>query len=140
MKIEQLDGGAFTAAAGIWRQGDDMERRARFPIPAYLIETDGERILVDTGLHPGLAEDAARHYDTPDALAMFGFELDASVSDQVDVTTLTRIVLTHLHFDHASALSLLPADVPVYVQRREWEAGAGPGAIAANFFMPADYA
>src|SRR3954464_15641894 len=126
MKIEQLDGGAFTAAAGIWRQGDDMERRARFPIPAYLIETDGERILVDTGLHPGLAQDAARHYDTPDALAMFALEIEESVADQVDPATLTKVVLTHLHFDHVSGLSLLPPSVPVYVQRREWEAGQDP--------------
>ena len=135
-----LNGGWFTAAAGIWRRDDDMERRVRFPVPAYLIETGDERILVDTGLHPGLAEDAARHYDRPDALALFALEQEASVAEQVDLSTLTKVVLTHLHFDHASGLPLLPASVPVYLQRREWEAGQDPAAVARNFFMPADYA
>jgi glyoxylase-like metal-dependent hydrolase (beta-lactamase superfamily II) len=48
-------------------------------------------------------------------------------------------VLTHLHFDHAGALSLLPASVPIVVQRREWEAGHDAAAVAKNFYMPADY-
>ena len=122
-----FDVGWFTAAAGIWRRGDDLERQVRFPIPAYLIETAEERILVDTGLHPGAAADPARHYDTPDALAMFGLELEASISEQIDLTTITKVVMTHLHFDHAGALALLPRSVPVIVQRREWAGGPGQG-------------
>lgn len=134
-----LNVGWFTAAAGIWRQGDDLERQVRFPIPAYVIETAEERILVDTGLHPGAAEDAGRHYGSPDALAMFGLELDVSIGEQIDLTAITRVVMTHLHFDHAGGLSLLPPSVPVVVQRREWEAGHDRGAIAKNFLLPFDY-
>jgi glyoxylase-like metal-dependent hydrolase (beta-lactamase superfamily II) len=48
-------------------------------------------------------------------------------------------VLTHLHFDHAGGLALLPPSLPVYVQRREWEAGRDPDAIASNFYLPRDY-
>ena len=113
-----LDVGWFTAAAGIWRRGDDIERQVRFPIPAYLIETTEERILVDTGLHPGAAADPARHYDAPDALAGFQLELEASIAEQIDLTTITTVVMTHLHFDHAGALSLLSPKVPVIVQYR----------------------
>ena len=134
-----FDVGWFTAAAGIWRRGDDLERQVRFPIPAYLIETAEERILVDTGLHPGAAADPARHYDTPDALAMFRLELEASISEQIDLTTITKVVMTHLHFDHAGALALLPRSVPVIVQRREWAAGQDKEAVARNFYLPADY-
>ena len=104
-----FDVGWFTAAAGIWRRGDDLERQVRFPIPSYLIETAEERILVDTGLHPGAAADPARHYDTPDALAMFRLELEAAISEQIDLTTITKVVMTHLHFDHAGALALAAA-------------------------------
>lgn len=50
MRVAQLDGGAFTSPAGLWRSGEDMERRVRFPVPVYLIEVGEERILVDTGL------------------------------------------------------------------------------------------
>jgi N-acyl homoserine lactone hydrolase len=140
MKVEMLDAGWFTAAAGIWRRGDDLDRQVRFPIPAYVIETAEERILVDTGLHPAAAADPARHYGTPDALARFQLELDASIAEQVDLTTITKVVMTHLHFDHAGGLGLLPPSVPVVVQRREWEAAHDAAAIARNFFLPADYA
>lgn len=134
-----LNVGWFTSAAGIWRRDDDLERQARFPIPAYVIETAEERILVDTGLHPGAVEDAARHYGRPDALALFELEQEASVAEQVDLATITKVVLTHLHFDHAGGLALLPPSVPVFVQRLEWTAGQDEGAIAKNFFLPLDY-
>jgi N-acyl homoserine lactone hydrolase len=139
MKVEMLNVGWFTSAAGIWRRDDALDRQARFPIPAYVIETAGERILVDTGLHPGAVEDAARHYGQPDALGLFKLELDQSVAVQVDLTTITKVVLTHLHFDHAGGLALLPPSVPVFVQRREWEAGQDGAAVAKNFLLPRDY-
>jgi N-acyl homoserine lactone hydrolase len=139
MKVEMLNVGWFTSAAGIWRRDDDMDRQVRFPIPAYVIETAEERVLVDTGLHPGAVEDAARHYGQPNALGLFGLEQEASVGEQLDLTTITKVVLTHLHFDHAGGLALLPPSVPVFVQRREWEAGHDAAAIAKNFFLPLDY-
>jgi glyoxylase-like metal-dependent hydrolase (beta-lactamase superfamily II) len=140
VKVEMLNVGWFSAAAGIWRRDDPLDRQVRFPIPAYVIETGEERILVDTGLHPGAVEDAARHYRAPDALAMFGLELEASISEQIDLTTITKVVMTHLHFDHAGALALLPRSVPVFVQRREWAGGHDAAAIARCFYLPADYA
>jgi N-acyl homoserine lactone hydrolase len=140
VKVDMLNVGWITAAAGIWRRDDDLDRQIRFPIPAYVVETADERILVDTGLHPAAVEDAARHYGRPDALAAFGLELDRSIGEQVDLSTITQVVMTHLHFDHAGALALLPASVPVVVQRREWEAAHDAAAVERNFYLPADYA
>ena len=140
MKVEMLNGGWFTSAAGLWRRDDDLDRQARFPVPAYLIETASERILVDTGLHPGAVADPARHYDTPDALGFVQLEQEASIAEQLDLTTLTRVVMTHLHFDHAGGLSLLPPTTPIVIQRREWEAAHDKAGVAKNFFLPADYA
>jgi glyoxylase-like metal-dependent hydrolase (beta-lactamase superfamily II) len=139
MRVEMLNVGWFTAAAGIWRRDDDLDRQVRFPVPAYVIETAEERVLVDTGLHPVAVEDAARHYGQPDALGMFQLEQDASVAEQVDLTTITKVVMTHLHFDHAGGLALLPPSVPVVVQRREWEAGHDAAAVTKNFYLPLDY-
>jgi N-acyl homoserine lactone hydrolase len=139
MKVEMLNGGWFTAAAGIWRRDDDLDRQVRFPIPAYVIETAEERILVDTGLHPAAAADAARHYGAPDALGLFQLELEVSIGEQVDLSTITRVVMTHLHFDHAGGLALLPPSVPIVVQRREWEAAHDAAAVARNFYLPLDY-
>jgi hypothetical protein len=86
MRVTMLDGGAFTSALGIWREGESLGRQVRFPVPAYLVEVGEERILVDTGLHPDAAADAEAHYG-----------------------------------GHAGGLELLPASVPVHLQRREWE-------------------
>lgn len=72
MKIEMLNLGWMTAPAGLWRQGDEEpERPLRLPVPAYLIETESERILVDTGLHPNATTDAEAHYGEGTALGHF---------------------------------------------------------------------
>jgi N-acyl homoserine lactone hydrolase len=139
MKVTQLDGGHFTSPAGFWRSGEDMERQVRFPVPAYLVEVGEERILVDTGLHPEAAADAARHYEGAESIGFFALEQEQAVARQVDLDSLTKVVLTHLHFDHAGGSALLPTSLPVFVQRREWEAGGDPDAIARNFFLPRDY-
>jgi glyoxylase-like metal-dependent hydrolase (beta-lactamase superfamily II) len=140
MKVTQLDGGAFTSAAGIWRSGESLGRMVRFPIPVYLIEAGEERILVDTGLHPAAAADAAAHYEGAENMRNFRLEQEVGLAEQVDLGTLTRVVMTHLHFDHAGGLELLPDSVPVYMQRLEWEATADPEASAKNFFLARDYA
>jgi glyoxylase-like metal-dependent hydrolase (beta-lactamase superfamily II) len=139
MRVERLNVGWITSAAGIWRRDAGMDVNTRFPIPAYLIETAGERILVDTGLHPRAAADAAAHYGS-EALGQFHLEQERSIAEQIDLESLTRVVLTHLHFDHAGAVALLPAGVPIVVQRREWEGAHDRATIARNFFMPLDYA
>jgi N-acyl homoserine lactone hydrolase len=141
MKIELLNLGWMTAPAGLWRQGDEEpERPLRLPVPAYLIETESERVLVDTGLHPDAATDPDARYDQGSALGYFGLEQEQGLTGQLDLDTITRVVLTHLHFDHAGGLSLVPASVPVVVQRAEWEAGQDRAGIKRNFFQPPDYA
>ena len=139
MRVTRLDGGAFTSAAGIWRRGEDMDRQVRFPIPVYLVEVGDERILVDTGLHPAAAADAGAHYEGAESLGAFRLEQEVGLADQSDLGSLTKVVLTHLHFDHAGGISLLPPDLPIYLQRREWEAAGDPEAITRNFFLPRDY-
>lgn len=138
MKIERFNVGWVSSSAAIWRQGEDPGARIRFPVPAYLVETDGERILIDTGLHPDAAADPQGYYERPEA-GLFELELDADITAQIDVSTLTRVVLTHLHFDHAGALALLPSSLPVVLQRREWEGAHDAASIRRNFFYPRDY-
>jgi N-acyl homoserine lactone hydrolase len=139
MKVTMLDGGAFTSAVGIWRNGESLGRTMRFPIPVYLVEVGEERILVDTGLHPGAAADATAHYEGAENMRNFRLEQEVGIADQVDLAAVTKVVMTHLHFDHAGGLDLLPPGLPVYVQGREWEAGCDPESIARNFFFPRDY-
>ncbi len=139
MKVELFNVGWISSSAAVWRQGEDPAERIRFPVPAYLIETADERILIDTGLNPAAAADPAGFYDRPEA-GIFELEVQQDITEQLDVGTLTKVVLTHLHFDHVGALSLLPTSIPIVVQRREWEGGRDEATIARNFFFPRDYA
>lgn len=140
MKVAMLNAGWMTAPAGLWRQGEEEpEQPMRLPVPAYLIETGTERVLVDTGLHPAAAADAEAHYDGSSSLRFFALEQEQSIAEQVDLDTLTKVVLTHLHFDHAGGLELIPKSVPIVTQRTEWEAGRESEAIERNFFQPRDY-
>lgn len=140
LKVELLNAGWMTAARGIWRTGEEEpERPIRVPVPVYLIETESERILVDTGLSPDAVADKEAHYG-PGPIAFFELEQERPLVEQVDLDTLTMVVLTHLHFDHAGGLALIPPSVPVVVQRAEWEGGQDRAAIERNFFLPRDYA
>jgi N-acyl homoserine lactone hydrolase len=136
MEVHRLIAGHITSPAGLWRQGDSMEEPLRFPVPVYLVETAAARVLVDTGLAPAAVADVRGHY----GLERFELEQDASIAELVELSSLTHVVLTHLHFDHAGGMSLLPPGVPVIVQQREWRAGHDAAAIARNFLQPRDYA
>jgi N-acyl homoserine lactone hydrolase len=140
LAIQLLNAGWMTASAALWRRGEDPEERVRCPVPAYVVETDTERILIDTGLHPGACADAAAFYDSPETMSLFSLELDQPVHEQLDLETVTMVVLTHLHWDHAGGLPFVPASIPLVVQRREWEAGQNPAMVKRNFFFPRDYA
>jgi glyoxylase-like metal-dependent hydrolase (beta-lactamase superfamily II) len=131
----------MTAPAGVGRQGAvEPERPLRLPVPAYLIETESERILVDTGLHPDAVTDPDARYGEGTALGHFGLEQEEGLAEQIGLHTVTRLVLTHLHFDHAGGLALIPRSVPVVLQRAEWEAAHDRAGVGRNFFQPADYA
>jgi len=140
VKVDRLNVGWFSAPAGIFRAGDDMDQTIRYPVPAYVIEIDSERILVDTGLNPQAIGDPAAHYDRPDVFAVFELEQEQNVAEQIDVNTLTKVVLTHLHWDHVGGLSLIPQAVPLVIQRSEWQAGHDDVAIQRNLFLAGDWA
>jgi N-acyl homoserine lactone hydrolase len=140
LRLERLNAGWMTAPAGVWRQGEeDPGRPTRVPVSSYLIETDTERVLVDTGLHPAAAEGMVAHYED-ETVAVFECEQERSIAEQIDLGSLTRVVLTHLHFDHAGGLALVPESVPIVIQRAEWEAGHDDAGIELNYFQPRDYA
>lgn len=139
MRVELFNAGWLIAPAALMRRGEPEGQTVRLPVPAYLVETGEQRFLVDTGLHPDAVADPAGYYGESDALAFFGFEQEQSIAEQVDLGTVTMVVLTHLHWDHAGGLPLVPESVPVAIQRREWEAGGDPAAIERNFFFPRDY-
>jgi N-acyl homoserine lactone hydrolase len=99
---------------------------------------DQQRILIDTGL-PAAVADAAAFYEQSDAMNLFALEQDLTVAEQVDLDTVTMVVLTHLHWDHAGGLPLIPTSVPLVIQRREWAAGQDRAMVQRNAYHPRDY-
>jgi len=99
--------------------------KADLPVPAFLVRHPGVGpILIDTGLHPSIASDPR---DNLGRLASRLFELEhgADVTSQLRAKGLRPadiavVILTHLHLDHASAISEFPEAVFV-VSAPEWE-------------------
>jgi N-acyl homoserine lactone hydrolase len=140
MHVELLNVGWLTAPASILRRGEPRGPLIRFPVPAYIVETGQQRILIDTGLHPAAVVDAAAFYGRSDALDLFAHEQELTLAEQVDLDTVTMVVLTHLHWDHAGGLPLVPASIPLVIQRREWAAAHDRAMVKRNAYFPRDYA
>ena len=104
VKLERFNAGWMSVPAGIVRRGDDADRAIRLPVPVYLIETETERILVDTGLHPAAVADRAplRPAGRVRPVRARAGRVDRRPGRP---GTLTMVVLTHLHFDHAGGLA-----------------------------------
>jgi glyoxylase-like metal-dependent hydrolase (beta-lactamase superfamily II) len=108
------------------------------PIPAFLVEhPSAGPILIDTGLHEQAATDVGAALGRAGKL-LFTIEMEPSwaVPHQlrergIDPDDVALIVMTHLHYDHASGLSQFPR-ATIVVDGREWELAA-KGRIADGY-------
>jgi len=118
------------------------------PIPAFLIRhPSAGAILVDTGLHPSIATDPSENFGS--LAARFGnltLEPDEDVPSQLrrrglEPGEVPIVVMTHLHLDHASAISEFPSSTFV-VSETEWRAAAHGSNPALNGYRRShfDYA
>ena len=129
-----LDGGAMFGVVprAVWEKTDpaDARNRVRLAANVALIETGGQRVLVDTGMGTRwTAKEAERYqlegsHDLLSALSALGLQ-----ADDIDV-----VVNTHLHFDHSGGNTHLVDGrlVPAFpraryvVQLGEWEDATHP--------------
>jgi N-acyl homoserine lactone hydrolase len=116
----------------------------RVPVPSYLIEHEAGRVLVDTGLHPGIRDDPRARLGWVADLMRCALPEGEDIGSRlqgigIDPASLRYLVNTHLHFDHAGGNVLIPSEVELVVQRREWRAGHDDEEIKANVYNPADY-
>ena len=117
----------------------------RVPVPAFLVEHPAAGpLMIDTGLHPSAAVDPKQNLGRIGTRLFRGLEMDASQAAPaqlrergVDPAEIGVVVMTHLHLDHASAMSEFPGAAFV-VSGREWEAATAPrgslrGYVRAQF-------
>ena len=102
------------------------EGRMRIPVVSHLVEHPNGRLVFDTGLHPDVRTDAAARIgilaDFYDSDLPPGLAVDERI--EALVGTVDRVVCSHLHYDHCGGNALL-GDVPILVQRAEWDAAHG---------------
>ena len=119
------------------------------PVPAFLVHhpTAGA-LLIDTGLHPSVARDP-KHNLGRQAAKYHSLEPGTDVPSQLRSRGLTAgdievVVMTHLHWDHASAISEFPESTFI-VSEPEWETATGAripilqGYRRAHFDHAVDY-
>jgi glyoxylase-like metal-dependent hydrolase (beta-lactamase superfamily II) len=116
------------------------------PIPAFLIEHPGAgAILVDTGLHQSCATDVAGNMGrSGKVLYEIRMDHDQALRFQlprrgVEPTDVGVVIMTHLHIDHASAVSEFP-QATFLVDRREWETAAKGRALQGYHARQFDHA
>jgi glyoxylase-like metal-dependent hydrolase (beta-lactamase superfamily II) len=103
------------------------------PIVAFLVEHPGfGPLLVDTGFHASVAVDPKKNLGRVNATVFKDIRMEQSqaVSHQlrargIEPRQVKLVVITHLHVDHASAISDFP-EATFLVSRAEWEAASEP--------------
>lgn len=122
---------AWRRAFGI---GVKKQDRLTVPVPAFLVEHPGAgAILIDTGFHPSVAVKPRENLGRLSAFTFKDLEMEASqaVAAQLrargmDESRVNVVVMTHMHIDHASAISEFPGATFV-LSAAEWEAATTQG-------------
>ena len=156
--VYPLSGGAVQAPMGfVERTGGRLENlrmlglgtpRSRwhwFPCPAFLIRhPSAGPILVDTGLHPSVSakprENLGRlvsSFARP-RLPGGGDVAGRLRSRGLDPKSIPVVVMTHMHFDHTSAVSEFPAATFI-LSKEEWEAATEDRRPFLRGYKPAHY-
>lgn len=100
------------------------------PVPAFLIHhPSAGPVLVDTGLHPSIASGGSENFGgLANRFGRPSLEPDEDVPSQlrakgIEPRQIPTVVMTHLHLDHASAISAFP-DSAFVVSAAEWQDAA----------------
>jgi glyoxylase-like metal-dependent hydrolase (beta-lactamase superfamily II) len=133
-----------TAALKALGIGVPADQRIRVPIVAFLLEhPSAGLVLVDTGFHGSIAEGPAS--ERARNLGPVGRVMSRDVRMRPEQTVVEQLrslgmdpadvgllVMTHLHFDHASALCDFPG-TKVLVSGEEWAAATARGSVLRGY-------
>jgi N-acyl homoserine lactone hydrolase len=124
-----------TDLAGLLEGG---EGTIRIPVLSYLVDHPKGSLVFDTGLHTDMRDDPVARIGRLADYFVSELAAGTAIHERTEALAVApdMIVCSHLHFDHCGGNELL-GDVPVVVQRAEWEAAHGGDTSAA--YLPADY-
>ena len=113
-----LDGGSMFGVVPkvIWSRLVEPDEQNRIPeaCNCILLEKGDQRVLIETGFGGGWSDKER---------SVFGMNgvniLDALQQNDIEPESIGTVILSHLHFDHAAGVTLLP-NATVVVQKQEW--------------------
>ncbi|MFN2617799.1 MAG: N-acyl homoserine lactonase family protein [Thermoleophilaceae bacterium] len=123
-----------------WRKalglGVSRSELIEVPIVAFCVEHPGAgAILIDTGFHPSVADTPRENLGLVSSRSFRDIEMrpEQAVAAQLrerglDSAEVGVVVMTHLHTDHASAVSEFPG-ATFLVSSREWDAATSDGPL-----------
>lgn len=115
------------------------------PCPVYLVRHPGAgTILIDTGLHPSVATNPRENLGRI-LTRMYGFRQEAGQDAParlrargLDPKLVSVVIMTHLHFDHAGAISEFPESTFV-VSAVEWAAATTDPRPTLRGYRPSQF-
>jgi N-acyl homoserine lactone hydrolase len=134
----------FMARTGsAWKAWRSMrsrqDERLKIPIPAFLIEHPAAgKILVDTGLHASVAVDPKQNMGRLiGRFYRFEMQPDQAAAAQlrargIEASEIGIVVMTHMHMDHASAISDF-TEATYVLGEGEWAAFNAPRATFSGY-------
>jgi N-acyl homoserine lactone hydrolase len=124
-ELMAMTGGTFKALRSLRSNRDSW---LRIPVPAFLIEHPGAGpILVDTGFHASVATDPKQNLGgTIGRLYSIEMAPEQAIAAQlrklgVEPRDIKVVIMTHLHIDHASAISDF-TEATYVLGQGEWDA------------------
>jgi len=128
----------------------DRSSFVRVPVPAFLVEHPGVGpVMIDTGLHPSVGVDPKQNFGRLLGSFARGIKMapEQAVLAQLrsrglDAGDVRLVLMTHMHPDHASAISEFP-DSTFVLSQQEWDAvsdgGVTDGYIQSQYDYGFDY-
>ena len=143
-----LDGGAMFGVIpkNLWKKTNpaDSENRISLSMRSLLLESDNQLILIDTGIGNTFDEKFSTRYN----IDFTKHSLDKSLKKyNFSPSDITDVIITHLHFDHASGISSLDKgnlklklpNAIHYVQKEHWEWALRPSPKDRASFIKNDF-
>lgn len=142
VRLRAFSTGSMTSSLGGFLEGESGD--ITYPVPVFVIDHPRGTVVVDSGLHPDLSRDtsrlgalagAFRPHLPPDRSGTVAPTLRAA---GFDPDSVSHVLLTHLHFDHAGGLLELP-NARVVVQQREWANRHDEDLVGVGAYNPEDF-
>lgn len=139
-----MDGGAMFGVVPkpLWSKRYPVNEANQIELPCdpLLIQANGHNILLESGLNFGKFDDKKKRN--------YGITDESRVEEQLgelglSAADIDMIIMTHLHFDHASGLTTLEADgaysstfpnAKIFVSEVEWNEMKNPNVRSRNTY------